>query len=396
MMIMEPGTFARLFRIPTRSFFLFGPRGVGKTWLLGHQLGDANVLDLLDTSLQLELAKDPHSLEARVRARPKAAWIWIDEVQKVPALLDEVHRLMESAGWRFALSGSSARKLLRQGADLLAGRASTKRLEGLSFKELGPAFDLNHALEWGTLPLVVREADQAREILTSYFHTYIREEVREEGLVRKIEPFLRFLDIAGLLNGQQLNAENVARESGVPRKSVVSYFSILEDTLMGYRLPAYQPQAKVREQAHPKFYWFDSGVARAAANLLHQPVDATWRGTALETMIFHELRVYHRFVQTERPIAYYRTGSGVEVDFIVELERGTPARQALVVCLEVKHAKRWDRRWEAPMLALKDSGKVRIERMLGVYLGETPYRFGQVEVLPLPDFLEALFAGRLF
>lgn len=241
-----PG-FPRLLDLPGRSFFLFGARGVGKSYLLRAALPDAVVFDLLDTGLQLELARSPAILQARVGPRRRGTWVWIDEVQKVPAVLDEVHRLIEREGWRFALSGSSARKLLRQGANLLAGRASTRHLEGLSFAELGGAFDLRRRLEWGALPMVVNEPAHARDILASYVHTYIREEIKEEGLVRKVEPFLRFLPIAGMLNGQIVSFENVGREAQVPRKSVVQYFSILEDTLVAYRLPAFQPQVKVRE-----------------------------------------------------------------------------------------------------------------------------------------------------
>lgn len=388
--------FSRLLEVPSRSFFLFGPRGVGKSFWLRRQLPQALVFDLLDTRLQLELAKQPGLLGPRIGARPPHSWIWIDEVQKVPALLDEVHRLMESASWRFALSGSSARKLLRQGADLLAGRAITRRMEALCSAEMGEAFDLDHAIDWGSLPLVTQDRRHAADILTSYVHTYIREEIREEGLVRKIEPFLRFLEVAGLVNGQVLNTENIARDAQAPRKTVVEYFSILEDTLMGHRLPAWQPRVKVREAAHPKFYWFDSGVARAAAGLAHEAVDATWRGLALETQVFHELRVYNQIARKERRLSYYRSRAGAEIDFVVQLERGTMTKRPAVVCIEVKLAKRWNRAWEAAMRSLEESGQVRVEGMYGVYLGDARYSFDRVEVMPATDFLRRLFAGKVF
>jgi predicted AAA+ superfamily ATPase len=391
-----PVTFPRLLRPPDRSFFLFGPRGVGKTFLLRSALPDAVVFDLLDTGLQIELARQPGTLEARVAALPPRAWVWIDEVQKVPAILDEVHRLMERHGWRFALSGSSARKLLRQGANLLAGRASTRFLEPLSFAELGDAFDLSRLLRWGALPMVVSEPAHARDILTSYVYTYVREEIKEEGLVRKAEPFLRFLEIAGALNGQVVNFENIGREAHVPRKSVVQYFSILEDTLVAHRLPPFQPQVKVREAAHPKYYWVDQGIARAAAGLAGEHVDADWLGRALETLVFHELRVYNHTAGHDHPIAYYRTRSGLEVDFVVQLERQTSSRRARIICIEVKSSRRWDRRWEAPMRDLSASAKVSVARMIGVYLGETRYRFDGVEVRPVADFLRELASGGIF
>ena len=386
----------RLLRVPNRSFFLFGPRGVGKSHLLRGALTDAVTFDLLDTGLQLRLARAPDLLEASVGQRPRGAWVWIDEVQKVPALLDEVHRLIELRGWRFALSGSSARKLLRQGANLLAGRASIRRLEAFSAAELGDRFDLGHALQWGTLPIVVGEPRAARDVLDAYVHTYIREEIKEEGLVRRIEPFLRFLDVAGALNGQVVSFENVGRDAHVARKSVTQYFSILEDTLMAHRLPAFQPQLKVREASHPEYYWFDPGVARAAAGLLDGPVDAAWLGQALETLVFHELRVYNHTANRHKTFSYYRTRAGLEVDFIVEQERQTASRKAKIVCVEVKSSRKWDRRWETAMRGMAASGKLRIDRMVGVYLGDTAYHFDGIDVLPLRQFLGDLFAGRIF
>jgi uncharacterized protein len=386
----------RRLTVPDRSFFLFGPRGVGKSHLLREALASAVAFDLLNTGLQLQFARTPDILEARVGHKPRGTWVWIDEVQKVPALLDEVHRLIESRGWRFALSGSSARKLLRQGANLLAGRASTRRLEAFSAAELGAAFDLRRALEWGTLPLVVDEPAAARDILDAYVHTYIREEIKEEGLVRRVEPFLRFLEIAGALNGQTLNFENVGREAQVPRKSVVQYFSILEDTLMAHRLPSFQPQLKVREAGHPKYYWFDPGVARAAAGLIDEPVDAIWRRHALETLVFHELRVYNHTANRNKAFSYYRTRAGLEVDFIVELERQTSTRRAKIACVEVKSSRKWDRRWEQAMRGLAESGKLRVDRMIGVYLGDTAYHFDGVDVLPMEQFIDELFAGRIY
>lgn len=391
---MDP--IARRLTVPDRSFFLFGPRGVGKSHLLRDALPAAVAFDLLNTGLQLQFARTPDILEARVGQKPRGTWVWIDEVQKVPALLDEVHRLIESRGWRFALSGSSARKLLRQGANLLAGRASTRRLEAFSAAELGTAFDLRRALEWGTLPLVVNEPAAARDILDAYVHTYIREEIKEEGLVRRVEPFLRFLEIAGALNGQTLNFENVGREAQVPRKSVVQYFSILEDTLMAHRLPSFHPQLKVREAGHPKYYWFDPGVARAAAGLIDDPVDAIWRGHALETLVFHELRVYNHTANRNKAFSYYRTRAGLEVDFIVELERQTSTRRAKIACVEVKSSRKWDRRWEQAMRGLAESGKLRVDRMIGVYLGDTAYHFDGVDVLPMEQFIDELFAGRVY
>jgi len=245
----------RLLCVPNRSFFLFGPTGVGKSTWLEKNMGDSLFFDLLDSSLYLELSQNPMNLEALAENIPEGSWIVIDEIQKIPTLLDEVHRLMEKKKWRFALCGSSARKLRRGGVNLLGGRAVTRNLDTFSYGELGEAFNLDFSLQWGLLPWVQLEKENAADILGSYVNTYIKEEIKEEGIIRRVPPFLRFLKIAGQLNGQLLNAQNISREAMVPRSSVDVYFSILEDTLLGHFLPAYRPGVKVREQTHPKFYW---------------------------------------------------------------------------------------------------------------------------------------------
>jgi len=386
----------RLLRVPDRSFFLFGPRGVGKTTWLRKTLPDVSFFDLLDSSLYLELSQHPHRLEAMAGNLPMGSWLVIDEIQKIPYLLDEVHRLMETREWQFALSGSSARKLRRKGTNLLGGRALTLNLDTFSYQELGSVFDLEFSLQWGLLPYVQLDRRNAADILSSYVNTYIKEEIKEEGIVRRLPPFLRFLGIAGQLNGQQINGKNISREAGVPRSSVDTYFAVLEDTLLGYFLPAYRPNAKVREQTRPKFYWFDPGVARAAAGLLYDPVDRLWKGTALENLIYHELRVHNLTQGRHRPIYFYRTGSGVEIDFIIETQKRQPGTIPHIVCLEVKLAAKWDRRWERPMRSLSESDRIHVDRMFGIYTGKRTYHFEEVDVLPIEVFLERLHQGHVF
>ena len=272
--ITEPNNYIqRLLTRPERSFFLFGPRGTGKSNMLRHVLPEVLHLDLLNASLYLELSRDPHRLKAIIGDRPKGAWIVLDEIQKVPALLDEVHRLMESRRWRFAFCDSSARKLRRGGANLLAGRAITLNIEGFSAGELGKEFNLSHVLDWGMLPFVQEDPEAAIEILAAYMNTCLKEEVREEGLVRRVPPLVRFLGLAGQLNGQVVNMQNIAREAAVSRSTVDTYFSILQDTLLGHFLPAWRPGLKVREATHPKFYWFDPRVARAWEKPLRSLLD---------------------------------------------------------------------------------------------------------------------------
>jgi uncharacterized protein len=389
-------TIPRLLKRPERSFFLFGPRGIGKSTWLHQVLPESFRLDLLDASLFLELSRDPQRLEALVGKKPAGAWVVLDEIQKVPALLDEVHRLMESRRWRFALCGSSARKLRRGGANLLAGRALTLSMESFSAAELGTGFDLDFALNWGLLPFVLEEPDTAADILAAYVNTYLKEELQAEGLIRNVPPFVRFLAVAGQINGQIVNAQNISREASVARSTVDTYFAILTDTLVGHFLPAWRPGLKVREAAQPKFYWFDPGVARAAAGLLREPADKQWQGLALETLIYHELRVYNDISGKHRSVSYYRTSAGVEVDFIVETSRRRANTSPQVAALEIKRAERWDRNWDKALRALADTDGVRVDRMIGVYCGSRRYDFDNVTVLPVADFVKALFAGEIF
>jgi len=386
----------RLMRPPDRSFFLFGPRGTGKSTWLRHVLPDALHLDLLDSSLYLELSREPNRLEAIAGNRPAGDWIVLDEIQKIPALLDEVHRLMENRRWRFALCGSSARKLRRGGANLLAGRALTVNMESFSASEVGETFHLAAALEWGLLPFVQQDRPNAAEILSAYLNTYLKEEIREEGFLRQTPPFLRFLAIAGQLNGQIVNGQNIAREAAVARSTVDSYFSILNDTLLGHFLPSWRAGLKVREAAHPKFYWFDPGVARAAAGWLRDPVDRIWQGAALETLVFHELRVYNEVSRKHRPISYYRTAAGVEVDFIIETARSQSDTPPNIVAVEVKRADKWDRAWERSLRSLAANARVKAEKLIVVYTGERSYHFDPIEVMSANQFFTALHTGQIY
>jgi predicted AAA+ superfamily ATPase len=323
-------------------------------------------------------------------------WVVLDEVQKIPDILDEVHRLIENRRWRFALCGSSARKLRRKGTNLLGGRALTRELGGFSWQELGDRYDLQASQQWGLLPWVQLDRENAPDILSSYVNTYIKQEIKEEGIVRSLPPFLRFLGIAGQLNGQMINAQNISREASVPRSSVDVYFSILIDTLLGHFLPAYRPNVKVREQAHPKFYWFDPGVARAAAGLLFDPVDRIWLGSALETLVYQELRTFNHVHNRNRGIYFYRTGSQAEIDFVIETTKAQPSSKPHVVCIEVKLAEKWDRRWEKPMWSLNDDDRIQVDKMFGVYTGKWTYNYDGLEVLPVEDFFKRLHQGEVF
>jgi predicted AAA+ superfamily ATPase len=223
---------------------------------------------LLKSKNFLPLVQDPSSLANRVGHPKKGSRVFIDEVQKIPALYEEKK-------FKFALSGSSARKLKRGGANLLAGRALQVFLFPLIYSEYQKIYNLDDAIDWGTLPLIVTDKENRKQTLETYVETYLRQELIEEGLIRKLDPFARFLQIAGLYSGQILNIENVARESHIGRTTIDKYFEILEDTLIGFRLPAFQEKAKTKEVQQPKFFFFDSGVSRACAGLLDDPTDSS-------------------------------------------------------------------------------------------------------------------------
>lgn len=314
-----------------QSFFLFGPRGVGKTAWLRRRLPDALFFDLLDSDTYTRLLASPARLSDEIPAGYRG-WVVLDEIQRLPDLLNEVHRLIEARRLRFALTGSSARKLRRRGVNLLAGRALTRFMHPLTVAELGRDFDLRRALQYGCLPFACTEPDP-RDYLRSYVTTYLREEVQQEGYARNLAAFARFLEAASFSQGAVLNMAAVARESAVNAKVAEDYFSILEDLLIAVRLPIFAKRAKRRLAAHPKFYFFDAGVFQAIRP--RGPLDAPEeiRGAALETLFLQQLRALNDYAGLGYALHYWRTGTGDEVDFVLYGERG-------LVAFEVKMTQR--------------------------------------------------------
>jgi len=315
--------FSRLQTLPARgSCFLFGPRQTGKSTLIRGLLPKQSwTVDLLHHDVFLRFAKEPGQFRAEALAhiRDGCRTIFIDEVQKVPALLDEVHALIEETKTRFLLTGSSARKLKRGGANLLAGRAATRRLYPLTLAEIGEAFELERALRLGTLPPVVGGTDDdARELLGAYAETYLREEIQAEGIVRNVGGFARFLDVAAAQSGEILNAAAVASDAGVSARTVRSYFEILEDTLVGFRLEAWDKSPRGRLVAHPRFYFFDTGVTNALNRRLRGEPDPPMRGRLFEQWIVTECVRILDYQYPETRLFYWRTNHGAEVDLLFE------------------------------------------------------------------------------
>jgi predicted AAA+ superfamily ATPase len=375
--------FQRRLALPSRSFFLFGARGTGKSTWLRQTLPDARWYDLLHSDVYLRLLADPSLFRLEVEALAAGTWIVVDEVQRIPALLNEVQSLIarHPRRWRFALCGSSARKLRRLDVNLLAGRVVNRRFFPLVWAELPGDLALDEVLKFGLLPEVRSEPADAVDILEAYASNYLREEIQQEALTRDLASFSRFLRVAALLNGQVVNVSGIARDAGVPRPTVQRYFDVLSDTLVGHWLPAWQPRVKIREVAHPKFYLFDCGVVRAVSGRLRAPLHETERGAALETWMLHELRAHVEHAGVGGELSYYRTPAGVEVDFIW-------SGPVSSVAIEVKAATTWR---SADGVALKDLHRRKVvPRVVGVYRGDHPLRDGPVHVWPVRDFLARL------
>lgn len=314
----------RLLNLPkSHSFFLLGARGTGKTTLIEDKfLGPESLhIDLLDTDNYTRLSLRPSELKARIT--PGIQRVILDEVQKIPSLLDEVHSLMEkNKSLQFVLTGSSARKLKRGGANLLAGRAFVFNLHPFTHRELGSSFELQQALNWGTLPKIFELADdfEKKEYLKAYAKTYLQEEILQEQLIRKLEPFQRFLPIAAQMSGKILNYRTIAADVGVAPQTVENYFHILSDTLLGFFLPSYHPSIRKQEREAPRFYLFDLGVKKALSMLLDVPVETgtSMYGDYFEEFVIQEAVRLNSYTRKDYRFSYYRTKSGVEVDLVVE------------------------------------------------------------------------------
>jgi predicted AAA+ superfamily ATPase len=361
-----------------KSFFLFGPRGTGKTTWLKTTFPDALYLDLLFTHYQT-LLSNPSRLESLIPPNFNQ-WIILDEIQKIPALLDEVHRLIESKKFRFILTGSSARSLRKKGVNLLAGRALTYHMHPLTAPELGRSFSLSQSLKLGHLPSVF--IDQAPGLfLKAYVQTYLREEVLQEGLTRNIAGFSRFLETASFSQGSVINMQEIAREVGIDAKQIAAYFEILEDLLLASRIPPFTKRAKRRLVAHPKFYFFDTGVFRAIRPQGLIDSIEELEGACLETLCYQELRAINDYLQLDYTISYWRTSNGLEVDFILYGPNGFKA-------IEVKRSAHVDVRKLSGLTAFCNDYPEA--KAYVFYTGKTTEYHGPITYIPIDLALQDL------
>jgi predicted AAA+ superfamily ATPase len=344
-------------------------------------LPDATRFDLLDEALFTDLLGDPALFGNLLSGIKPGEWVVVDEVQRVPALLNEVHRQIEERGVRFALLGSSARKLKTAGTNLLAGRAARKAMYPLTPTELGDDFDLGDVLRFGTIPLVWAAEDR-REVLESYTQLYLREEIRAEAAVRNLPGFVRFLPVAALMHAQTINASSLARDTGVARPTVAGYLEVLEDTLLATRLEAFEAKLRVRERKRPKLYWVDPGLVRAIKRQLG-PVAAEERGALLEGWVYGLLRAHNEIQHLFNAIAYWSpVESDAEVDFVL-------TRDNEHLALEVKAATNYNTSMLKGLRAIE--GLPGLVRRILIYTGTHEFQTEDgIQVWPLDRFHKAL------
>lgn len=316
----------------SRNLFLFGARGTGKSTLIRVEFAGPRTLwiDLLKEEDEERYRKRPQELSAQLQNQAYD-WVVIDEVQKIPKLLDRVHLEIEKKRTKFVLTGSSARKLKRGGANLLAGRASTYHLFPFSFLELGKLFRLDEALQFGTIPVLfeLQNPEDKRDFLRDYVQTYLKEEILTEQIIRKVEPFRDFLEVAAQSNGQIINYKKIGDDIGVDDKTVRSYFQILEDTLVGFHLPSFHRSIRKRQRVSPKFFFFDTGIKRALEKTITLPlVPQTFAyGKAFEHRVILETSWLNSYGQLDFTLSYLRTKDNVEIDLVIE----RPGRPDLLV-----------------------------------------------------------------
>jgi predicted AAA+ superfamily ATPase len=357
-----------------KSYFLLGPRQTGKTFLIGHKLEKVRVYDLLDAEIYLTLSRNPGRISEEIQ--PNDRIVVIDEIQRLPELLNEVHRLIEARGIRFLLTGSSARKLRRGGINLLGGRARTKYLHPLTYKELNRRFDLLQAIERGLIPSIYFSNDP-RADLQAYAGSYLQQEILAEGTTRNIPAFSRFLHVAALCNGTIVNFTNVANDAQVARTTVYEYFEILKDTLLLYELPAWRKSKKRKPLASSKYYFFDIG----AVSVLQErefKVGTPEFGEAFETYLMHELKCFSDYISGDR-LSYWRSTSGFEVDFIIGDH----------TALEIKAKKNISANDIKPLRMLAEEGILK--RYVCVSMEPRRRKVGNIDILPYKEFLDLLW-----
>lgn len=367
-----------------KSVLFLGPRRTGKTQYVRHELKPDRIYNLLSNAEFSRLSANPGLIREELKERDKL--VVVDEIQKLPSLMDEVHDLIESTDVRFLLTGSSARKLRRSHTGLMAGRLRPQRLWPFVSRELtkrAHPFDLERALTFGTIPPVFFSETPAEE-LSDYTGAYLKEEIQAEAITRRIENFSRFLRVAALSNSELINFASIGRDAGVPPRTVMEYFHVLEDTLIGTMLPPWKSAKSRKSYSMSKFYFFDVGVANSLAGVSAVPRGTSLYGKAFEQFLYLELKAYRDYCGKNQPLSFWRSYDGHEVDFIIGDEIAIEAKAApLLQKAPLKNLQR-----------LSEEGRLR--RKIVISQDPRSRRIGDIEILPIEDFLERLWNGEIF
>lgn len=362
-----------------KSYFLLGPRQTGKTQLLKHSIKDAKFYDLLESDTYLSLSSNPSKIRNEITEKDNL--VVIDEIQRIPSLLNEVHLLIEKYDIKFLLTGSSARKLRRGGVNLLGGRARTVALHPFVYKELNN-FNLIKALNYGLLPSIYF-SDNPKEDIKSYAGDYLKEEIASEGLSRNIPAFSRFLEVAAMCSGTMLNFSKIANDAQVPKSTVQEYFQILQDTLIASMLPAWTKSTKRKPISTAKFYFFDTGVVRYLRKQGEIQIKTPEFGEYFETYMFHELKSYISYKNSTADLSYWRSKNNFEVDFIYDNR----------IAIEIKGKQNISKQDIKGIRALKEENLLK--KYIVVSLDKRILNFEGIEIFPWETFLKILWKGDL-
>lgn len=378
--------YQRLITPPTKSFFLFGARGTGKSTWLRREFPNALWIDLLDERRYQTYLARPEEFVQAIQASSQEQWIVVDEIQRLPNLLNEVHKFIETRKRKFVLCGSSARKLKQAGTNLLAGRATRRNMFPLLPDELGEDFDIEEVLTFGSIPLIW-QAEDKREALEDYAQMYLREEIQAEAVVRNLPAFARFLPVAALLHGQVLSISSLARDAEAHRNTIAGYIDILEDTLIAFRLAPFQANIRVREKKHPKLYFIDSGIVRALKKNLY-PLAQEERGSMFEGWFVNYVRSMGEYYKLFDEMSYWSpTSSKVEVDIIL-------ARNKDRIAIEIKSGSRLR---NEDFAGLKEIGGVKgFGRRIMLYQGTEVRHKDGIEIIPISEFLGKRMIHKMF
>lgn len=383
-------TSKRILQKTDKSFFLLGPRATGKSTWLKEQVKPDFTIDLLRARDYQKYSTNLNLLREVIEGNPNFKVIVVDEIQKLPELLDEVHSLIFDSGnkLQFILTGSSARRLKKKNVNLLAGRALIRYFHPFSILEIDKKFNIDLALKFGMLPQVwnLEIEDEKKDYLTSYVDTYLKEEIQQEAAVRSLPSYLQFLEHFALRNAQVLNIQNLAGEIGIPRTTINGYLDILEQTLLGFKLAPIHLKAKVKEVSTAKFYFFDTGVVRALSKQIDDDLGPE-KGALLETLVLHEIKAYSDYFLQRYEVNFWGTPSDNEVDFIVSKGKNR-------IGIEVKASKKWDKSFNKGLETLLSMGK--IQHAYGVYLGDERLKKSNIEVFPFQKFVSFMHEGKLF